>query len=205
MSGRTFGYARVSTKAQKEDRQLIALTEFGVPKNQIIVEKQSGKDFDRPQYLRLMRMLKRGDVLVVQSIDRLGRNYTEILEQWASLTKVKGVAIVVLNIPLLDTRTDRDLTGLLIADIVLQILSYVAQREREHIRQRQMEGIAAAKARGVRFGRKRIPMPEGFEPLAEAWLRGQISTVQACNKLGLSSNTFKRRAREWREAGASKS
>ena len=169
MSRRTYGYVRVSTRSQKEDRQLYAMREFGVPAEHIVVEKQSGKDFARPLYLRLVRSLRSGDVLVVKSIDRLGRNYDEILEQWASLTKEKGVAIVVLDMPLLDTREDRDLTGVLIADIVLQLLSYVAQTEREYIRQRQMEGIAAAKERGVRFGRARLSMPDAFPALAEAW------------------------------------
>ena len=161
MSGKTYGYVRVSTRAQKEDRQLIAMREFGVPPERIVVERQSGKDFERPVYLRLLRSLRRGDVLVVKSIDRLGRNYTEILEQWGCLTKEKRVSVVVLDMPLLDTREDRDLTGILVADIVLQLLSYVAQTERDYIRQRQAEGIAAAKARGVRFGRERIPMPAG--------------------------------------------
>ena len=144
MSQKTYGYVRVSTRCQREDRQVIAMREFGVPAEHIVVEKQSGKDFNRPVYLRLMRVLKSGDVLVVKSIDRLGRNYTEILEQWACLTKEKGVAVVVLDMPLLDTRGSRDLTGILVADIVLQLLSYVAQTERDYIRQRQAEGIAAA-------------------------------------------------------------
>ena len=196
MLGKMYGYVRVSTRSQKEDRQLAAMREH------IVVEKQSGKDFLRPQYLRLVRSLRRGDVLVVKSIDRLGRSYTEILEQWASLTKDRAVAIVVLDMPLLDTRTDRDLTGLLIADIVLQLLSYVAQTEREFIRQRQAEGIAAAKERGVQFGRTRIPMPEGFEELAEDWRLGRVTAVQAGKELGISRTTFRTRAMEWcREAG----
>ena len=201
MSRRTYGYVRVSTRSQKEDRQLYAMREFGVPAEHIVVEKQSGKDFARPLYLRLVRSLRSGDVLVVKSIDRLGRNYDEILEQWASLTKEKGVAIVVLDMPLLDTREDRDLTGVLIADIVLQLLSYVAQTEREYIRQRQAEGIAAAKERGVRFGRERIAMPEGFEELAIGWAQGRVSAVQAGRELGISRTTFKRRAQEWVRAG----
>ena len=152
MLEKTYGYVRVSTKGQKEDRQLIAMREFGVPEDHIIVEKQSGKDFDRPAYCQLVQALESGDILVVKSIDRLGRNYKEILEQWAGLTKERGIAVVVLDMPLLDTRADRDLTGVLVADIVLQILSYVAQTERDFIRQRQAEGIAAAKAKGVKFG-----------------------------------------------------
>lgn len=201
MSGKTYGYVRVSTRAQKEDRQLIAMREFGVPPERIVVERQSGKDFERPVYLRLLRSLRRGDVLVVKSIDRLGRNYTEILEQWGCLTKEKRVSIVVLDMPLLDTREDRDLTGILVADIVLQLLSYVAQTERDYIRQRQAEGIAAAKARGVRFGRERIPMPAGFEELAMGWRQGRVTAVQAGRELGVSRTTFKRRAEEWASGG----
>ena len=197
MPGKTYGYVRVSTRGQREDRQLAAMQEFGVPAEYIVIEKQSGKDFVRPLYLQLVGMLKPGDVLVVKSIDRLGRNYEEILEQWASLTKEKKAAIVVLDMPLLDTREGRDLTGTLIADIVLQLLSYVAQTEREFIRQRQAEGIAAAKERCVRFGRKRIPMPERFEELALDWWFGYISAVQAGKELGISRSTFTRRAEEW--------
>ncbi len=165
MTGIMYGYARVSTRSQKEDRQLAALKDFGVAEERITVEKQSGKNFDRPLYQRLARALRSGDVLVIKSIDRLGRNYDEILEQWAYITKTKRAAIVVLDMPLLDTREGRDLTGTLVADIVLQLLSYVAQTEREFLRQRQAEGIAAAKERGVRFGPARIPMPEGFDEL----------------------------------------
>ena len=157
-----YGYARVSTKEQNELRQLIALREFGLTDRAIFVDKQSGKDFDRRSYQRLLRKLKDGDTLVIKSIDRLGRNYEEILEQWRIITKEKSAAIVVLDMPLLDTRRNRDLTGTLIADIVLQLLSYVAQTEREFIHQRQAEGIAAAKARGVKFGRPRKVLPEGF-------------------------------------------
>lgn len=197
MSGKTYGYVRVSTKGQREDRQLAAMEGFGIPAKYIVTEKQSGKDFERPAYLRLVEQMEPGDVLVIKSIDRLGRNYDEILEQWASLTKEKKVAIVVLDMPLLDTRESRDLTGTLIADIVLQLLSYVAQTERDLIRQRQAEGIAAAKARGVRFGPERIPMPEDFEELAEDWCFGRISSVQASKELGISRTTFTRRAKEW--------
>ena len=197
MLEKTYGYVRVSTKGQKEDRQLIAMREFGVPEDHIIVEKQSGKDFDRPAYCQLVQALESGDILVVKSIDRLGRNYKEILEQWAGLTKERGIAVVVLDMPLLDTRADRDLTGILVADIVLQILSYVAQTERDFIRQRQAEGIAAAKAKGIRFGRRRIQMPEPFEELAEEWWYGRISAVQAGKELGISRTTFKQRAEEW--------
>ena len=157
-----YGYVRVSTREQNEARQIIALHQFCVPDERIYLDKQSGKDFNRPAYKRLLRTLRPGDVLAVQSIDRLGRNYEEILEQWRLLTKKKGVAMVVLDMPLLDTRNTRDLTGTLIADIVLQLLSYVAQKERESIRQRQAEGIAAAKERGVRFGRPEKEIPGRF-------------------------------------------
>ena len=155
MSNNVYGYVRVSTKDQNEDRQRIALAEFPVPEKNIFMDKLSGKDFNRPQYRRLMRKLRSGDCLVVKAIDRLGRNYEEILEQWRIITKEKGVDIVVLDMPLLDTRhTGRDLTGTFVADLVLQILSYVAQTERENIKQRQKEGIAAARLRGVQFGRR---------------------------------------------------
>lgn len=200
MSGKTYGYVRVSSRGQNEDRQLVAMREFGVPAERIVVEKQSGKNFERPLYLSLIQEMDRGDVLVVKSIDRLGRNYKEILEQWATLTKERAISIVVLDMPLLDTRTDRDLTGILVADIVLQLLSYVAQTEREFIRQRQAEGIAAAKERGVRFGRARIPMPKEFESLALDWWNGRVSAVQAGRKLGVSRTTFKSRAEEWCQA-----
>ena len=170
-----YGYARVSTKEQNEERQLIALTAFGVAADAIFVDKQSGKNFERMQYRKLIRKLKDGDTLVVKSIDRLGRNYEEILEQWRVITKEKRAAIVVLDMPLLDTRQNRDLTGTLIADIVLQLLSYVAQTEREFIRQRQAEGIAAAKARGVRFGRQPMQRPENFPLVQQRWERGEIS------------------------------
>ena len=159
MDEKTYGYIRVSTREQNEDRQLIALQEFPIPARRIFMDKMSGKDFQRPQYQRLLRLLKPGNILVVKSIDRLGRNYQEILEQWRLLTKQKKVHIVVLDMPLLDTRRENDLIGTLIADIVLQLLSYVAQTERENIRQRQAEGIAAAKARGVIFGLPRKVIP----------------------------------------------
>ena len=202
MEGRTYGYVRVSTQVQNEARQLDAMRAFGVPEENIVIEKQSGKDFRRPRYQRLIGALRQADVLVVKSIDRLGRNYTEILEQWSFITKERGAAIVVLDMPLLDTRQGRDLTGTLIADIVLQLLSYVAQTEREFLRQRQAEGIAAAKERGVRFGPKRIPMPEGFEELAEDWRRGAVTAAEAGRRLGVSRKTFTRRALEWGEVRA---
>ena len=196
MKEKMYGYIRVSTKEQNEDRQRIALLEFGVPEGNIFIDKQSGKDFNRPAYIELMKILQKDDVLVVQSIDRLGRNYNEILEQWRIITKEKGAAVVVVDLPLLDTRKGRDLTSTLIADIVLQLLSYVAQTEREFIRKRQAEGIAAAKLRGVRFGRKPMKHPEEFEHYKQKWLRGDISANMAAKHLGIGRNTFLRWARK---------
>lgn len=187
-----YGYARVSTKEQNEQRQIVALEEFGLSRQQIFVDKQSGRDFERANYRKLIRRLKEGDTLIVKSIDRLGRNYNEILEQWRIITKEKGAAIVVLDMPLLDTRRKRDLTGTLIADIVLQLLSYVAQTEREFIHQRQAEGIAAAKARGVRFGRPRLEKPENFPDVRLAWQKKEISAREAAQRLGVSHKTFLR-------------
>ena len=196
MGQQMYGYVRVSTKEQNEDRQLIAMREFGVPEGNILIEKQSGKDFDRPKYQRLLKRLKPGDTLVIKSIDRLGRNYDEILEQWRIITKKKDAAIVVLDMPLLDTRQGRDLTGTLIADIVLQLLSYVAQTEREFIRQRQAEGIAAAKARGVHMGRPVKNTPDNFEQLVMLWEKKKISLEQILQECGMSKATFYRRLRE---------
>ena len=185
-----YGYARVSTKDQNEERQMLALRDFGIEEKLIYVDKQSGKDFERPNYKRLLKKLKPDDTLVIKSIDRLGRNYDEILEQWRSITKEKQAVIVVLDMPLLDTRQSRDLTGTLIADIVLQLLSYVAQTERELIRQRQAEGIAAAKARGVQFGRKPMVRPPEYENMKKLWQNGQISAREAARRLKISHRTF---------------
>ena len=193
---KTYGYIRVSTKEQNEDRQLIAMREFGVPEENIILDKQSGKDFDRPGYKKLIRKLKTGDTLVIKSIDRLGRNYDEILEQWRVITKEKQAAIVVLDMPLLDTRQGRDLTGVLIADIVLQLLSYVAQTEREFNRQRQAEGIAAAKARGVHFGPNFKNRGENYDTIKAAWERGELSGREAARQLGVAHGTFQRWSKE---------
>ena len=190
-----YGYVRVSTKEQNEDRQMVAMRDFGIANDRIILDKQSGKDFDRPGYQQLMRKLKAGDTLVIKSIDRLGRNYDEILEQWRLLTKEKGIAIVVLDMPLLDTRKGRDLTGELIANIVLQLLSYVAQTEREFNHQRQAEGIAAAKAKGVHFGRKFKERGENYESVVAAWRRGEMSDRTAARELGVAHGTFQR----WRK------
>lgn len=192
---KTYGYVRVSSRDQNEARQLVAMKEFGVPDDNIFMDKQSGKDFNRPSYARLLKKLKPGDVLVVKSIDRLGRNYDEILEQWRIITKEKQAAIVVLDMPLLDTRSNRDLTGTLIADIVLQLLSYVAETERAFIRQRQAEGIAAAKARGQRFGRPAKDRGEEYEACVTQWKEGTLSAAQASRRLGVSHNTFLKWAR----------
>ncbi len=191
-----YGYARVSTKEQNEQRQIVALEEFGLDRKQIFTDKQSGKDFERTNYRKLVRRLKEGDTLVVKSIDRLGRNYEEILEQWRIITKDKGAAIVVLDMPLLDTRRNRDLTGTLIADIVLQLLSYVAQTEREFIRQRQAEGIAVAKAQGVRFGRPPLAQPKEFPAVHQAWLKKEISAREAARRLSVTHKTFLRWAQQ---------
>ena len=201
MTETTYGYVRVSTQEQNEARQLAAMREFGVAEENIVVEKLSGKDFKRPSYQRLVKGLQPDDVLVVKSIDRLGRNYDEILEQWGVITKQRKAAIVVLDMPLLDTRQGRDLTGTLIADIVLQLLSYVAQTEREFNHQRQAEGIAAARARGVVLGRRKLEMPEKFYDLAEQWEQGGISSRRAAITLGVSYQTFLRRAKEYCAGG----
>lgn len=185
-----YGYARVSTREQNERRQFIALREFGIEDSRIYVDKQSGKNFERSQYQWLLRKLKRGDTLVIKSIDRLGRNYEEILEQWRIIMKEKQVGIVVLDMPILDTRKSKDLTGTLIADIVLQLLSYVAQTEREFIRQRQAEGIAAAKQQGVKFGRKPMERPLEYENLKKQWRNGKISARAAARQLGITHRTF---------------
>lgn len=196
MNGTMYGYVRVSTKDQNESRQLTAMQEFGIAKENVVIEKQSGKDFQRPHYIQLVNRMQAGDVLVIKSIDRLGRNYTEILEQWAYLTQTRNLAIVVLDIPLLDTRQGHDLTGQLITNIVLQLLSYVAETERQYIRQRQAEGIRDARKRGTHLGRKQIIMPPGFRELAYAWQHGEISSRAAAKKLSISYQTFLRRAKE---------
>lgn len=188
-----YGYIRVSSKDQCEDRQLMALKQYDICHKNIYVDKISGKSFNRPQYKRLMKKLKKGDVLMILSIDRLGRNYDEIQNQWRIITKIKQADIVVLDMPLLDTRSTGDnLTGTFVADLVLQILSYVAQTERENIRQRQREGIEAARMRGVRFGRPRKEIPENFEILKHQWQQNLIASRQAAKELGVSQDTFLR-------------
>ena len=194
----TFGYIRVSSTDQNEDRQLDALRGKAVPPRNIYMDKQSGKDFNRPQYRRMVRRLRRGDLLYILSIDRLGRNYEEIQRQWRMLTKEVGVDICVIDMPLLDTRSGKDLMGTFIADLVLQILSFVAQSERENIRKRQQQGIAAAKARGVRFGRPAVETPEDFGALVEAWERHERSFADTIALCGMSEATFYRRLREYR-------
>ena len=196
-----YGYVRVSTREQNEQRQMIAMKEYGGEEARIYTDKQSGKDFARKNYKRLLRRLKSGDTLVIKSIDRLGRNYEEILEQWRCITKEKQAAIVVLDMPLLDTRQTRDLTGTLIADLVLQLLSYVAQTERESIRQRQAEGIAAAKARGVRFGRAPKPLPENFRTVCRRWESGEITGTTAARECGMPLSTFRYRVAHYADSG----
>ncbi len=193
---KVYGYIHVSSADQNEDRQLVALRSCKVPECNLFVDKQSGKDFERPEYRRMLRRLKRDDLLYVKSIDRLGRNYGEILEQWRLLTKEKGVDIVVLDMPILDTRSGKDLMGTFIADLVLQILSFVAQNERENIRQRQAEGIAAAKARGVPFGRPALPLPENFEEVVSSWRNKEIDFASALQQTGMRPATFYRRLKE---------
>lgn len=193
-----YGYVRVSSADQNEDRQLIALSGCNIEQGNIYIDKQSGKDFKRPQYRRLVRRLREGDLLYVMSIDRLGRNYEEIQNQWRFLTKETGVDICVLDMPLLDTRRGKDLMGTFIADLVLQILSFVAQNERESIKKRQAEGIAAAKARGVKFGRPRKKTPENFENIISQWEIGAIRFSEALKRSGLREATFYRRVREYR-------
>lgn len=187
---KTYGYIRVSSREQNEDRQRIALYDWGITDQNLFVDKQSGKDFERPAYQRMLRKLRAGDLVVVKSIDRLGRNYEEILEQWRLITKKLRADIKVLDMPLLDTRQNVDLTGTLIADLVLQLLSYVAQAERESIRQRQAEGIAAARKRGVRFGRPAMILPEAFDETYTKWRSGEITSRKAGELLGTSQTTF---------------
>ena len=195
-----YGYIRVSTKEQNEDRQLIALREMAVPEANLFIDKQSGKDFQRPQYKKLVRKLKKDDLLYIKSIDRLGRNYEEIQNQWRVLTKDKGVDIVVLDMPLLDTRRGKDLMGTFLSDIVLQVLSFVAENERTNIRQRQAEGIAAAKAKGVRFGRPPRPLPENYHSAYQRWKAGAITGTAAAKECGMPLSTFRYRAEIYEKA-----
>ena len=200
----TYGYIRVSTREQNEDRQLLALRDAAVPEPNIFLDKQSGKDFERPSYRRLVKKLKPGDLLYIKSIDRLGRNYEEIQNQWRVLTKEKGVDIVVLDMPLLDTRRGKDLVGTFLSDIVLQVLSFVAENERANIRTRQAEGIAAAKKRGVRFGRPCVKLPDDFPAIVRDWEGGRLGFREALARSGLGEATFYRRLREYRLTGGAK-
>ena len=195
--GNVYGYVRVSSIDQNEDRQLIVMDENNVPKGNVYIDKQSGKDFERPQYKRLVKKLKAGDLLYILSIDRLGRNYEDIQKQWRILTKDIGIDIYVIDMPLLDTRNGKDLMGTFIADLVLQILSFVAQSERENIKKRQAEGIAAAKAKGVKFGRPEVPMPNDFDKYMAKWEKGQITTSEVLKLTGLNKSTFYRKVREY--------
>lgn len=196
--GSTYGYIRVSSVDQNEDRQMTAMEEVGVAKACIYMDKQSGKDFNRPQYLKMLGKLKKGDLLYILSIDRLGRNYEEIQKQWRVLTKEIGIDICVIDMPLLDTRNGKDLMGTFIADLVLQILSFVAESERSNIRKRQEQGIAAAKAKGVKFGRPEVVIPKDFLQIVKDWERKKISLDEALEKAGMSQATFYRRLRESR-------
>lgn len=193
----TYGYIRVSSTDQNEIRQRIALEQQGIPADHIFMDKMSGKDFQRSQYQAMLKQLRPGDQLCIMSIDRLGRNYEEILEQWRVLTKEKRMDILVLDMPLLDTRRDKNLLGTFIADLILQVLSFVAQNERENIRTRQAQGIAAAKLRGVRFGHKPKPLPKNFTEIYSLWEMGHISVSEAARRTGMSRTTFRRRAKSF--------
>lgn len=197
--GAVYGYVRVSTREQNEDRQVIALRERDVPKKNIFIDKQSGKDFERPMYHRMLKILRRDDLIYVKSIDRLGRNYEEILEQWRILTKEKKVDIVVLDMELLDTRRGKDLMGTFLSDIVLQVLSFVAENERRNIRQRQKEGIEAARLRGVRFGRPKRQVPDNFEQICCRWKNGEIIGKEAARLCNMPLTTFYGRAKKLQE------
>ena len=197
--GNVYGYVRVSSLDQNADRQVTALRKLGISTKRLMIDKQSGKDFNRPAYKRLIRKIKQGDLLYIQSLDRLGRNYEEIQTQWRVLTKDKGIDICVLDMPLLDTRKNKDLLGTFIADITLQILSFVAQNERENIRKRQAEGIATAKARGVKFGRPKIPVPLNYPEIVQNYNKGNTSAIEAAKMCNMSESTFFRRLKEYRE------
>ena len=197
--GNVYGYCRVSSMSQNEDRQLVAMSEMGVPKHNVYTDKQSGKDFDRPMYKKLVRKIKSGDLLYVKSIDRLGRNYEEIIEQWKYLVKEKEIDICVLDMPLLDTRREKSLLGNFITDLVLSLLSYVSENERLSIRQRQAEGIAVAKAKGVHFGRKPSPLPGNFSEVYARWKNKEITVSQAAEECGMPQTTFYTRAKKYAE------
>ena len=198
--GKIYGYVRVSARDQNEDRQMIAMSEMHVPRENIFLDKQSGKDFQRPQYQRLLKRLEQNDLLYIKSIDRLGRNYEEIIEQWRIISKVRRADIVVLDMPLLDTRKGKDLMGTFLSDVVLQILSFVAENERGNIRQRQAEGIAAAKARGVKFGRPPAPLPANFHDVYQRWMAGKLTNEEAARECGMPTASFRYRAKAYQNA-----
>ena len=198
--GNIYGYVRVSTKEQNEDRQLIALHDVGVLQKNIYMDKQSGKDFNRPQYKKLLKKIKPGDLLYIKSIDRLGRNYEEIQNQWRIITKEKSADIYVIDMPLLDTRRGKDLLGTFISDLVLQLLSFVAENERTNIKQRQAEGIAAAKAKGIRFGRPPKSLPDNFHEAYQRWKQGEITGTAAAKECGMPLSTFRYRAEIYENA-----
>ena len=199
MSNKVYGYIRVSTQEQNIERQMIALLDAGMDRKDIYIDKQSGKNFKRPAYARMMRRVREGDLIIVKSIDRLGRNYQEIMEQWRIITKEKKVDIRIMDMPLLDTTRTKDLLGTFISDVVLQLLSFVAENERNNIRQRQAEGIAAAKARGIRFGKPKIPMPDNFQELYQQWEMDYISTEDFAALCHVGRSTLYKRIREYRE------
>jgi len=194
---KVYGYVRVSSVDQNEERQLVAMRETEVPQGNVYIDKQSGKDFERPQYKKLVKKLRQGDLLYILSIDRLGRNYEDIQKQWRFLTKDIGIDICVIDMPLLDTRNGKDLMGTFIADLVLQILSFVAQSERDNIKKRQAQGIAAAKAKGVKFGRPESLLPDDFDKIIKDWDKGKLSTADALKLCNMSESTFYRRRREY--------
>lgn len=198
--GNVYGYVRVSSKDQNEDRQVITMREMQVPEENIYIDKQSGKDFNRPQYKRLLRKVKADDLIYIKSIDRLGRNYAEIQEQWKIITKDKHVDLYVIDMPILDTRREKNLLGTFISDLVLALLSYVAENERTNIRQRQAEGIAAAKARGVHFGRRPNPLPENFYEVYQQWKMKKIPVSEAAKLCGMPQTTFFERARAYEKS-----
>lgn len=197
--GKVYAYVRVSTKEQNEDRQMTAMKEAEINTENIFVDKQSGKDFDRPQYKKLLRKLKSGDLLYIKSIDRLGRNYEEVMEHWRTITKDKGVDIVVIDMPILDTRRDKNLLGTFISDLVLTLLSYVAENERGTIRMRQAEGIAAAKAKGIRFGRPPKPLPDNFHDVYRRWSSGMMTNEEAARECGMPTASFRYRANSYKK------
>lgn len=197
--GKVYGYVRVSTREQNEDRQMAALEEMSVGRENIFLDKQSGKDFNRPQYKKLLKKLVQGDLLYIKSIDRLGRNYEEVMEQWRIITKDKGADIAVIDMPLLDTRREKNLLGTFISDLVLTLLSYVAENERGMIRQRQAEGIAAAKAKGIRFGRPPRPLPDNFHVVYQQWVSGKLTNEKAARECGMPTTSFRYRAKNYKK------